>query len=72
MLLDIKAYLMSRPKASLHELTQHFQVSAEVLLPMLTIWIQKGKVRRCIKASHCGVQCLQCRPITVEWFEWIE
>lgn len=71
MLLEIKAYLMIHPKVSLHELTQHFHTPSEVLLPMLEIWIAKGKVMRCSKAPHCGVKCIQCRPSTVEWFEWI-
>lgn len=70
MLLAIKDYLMARPKASLHELTQHFGVSPDVMVSMLTIWIDKGKVRRCVKEPHCGVKCMQCRPSTIEWFEW--
>lgn len=62
---------MSRSKASLHELTVHFKVSREVLLPMMEVWINKGKIRRCEKESHCGIKCLQCKPSTVEWFEWV-
>jgi putative ferrous iron transport protein C len=72
MLLDIKNYLLSRQKVSLHELTHHFHVPAEVILPMIEIWIAKGKIIRCSKASHCGVKCVQCRPTTVEWFEWVK
>lgn len=72
MLLEIKTYLMARSKVSLHELTCHFQASPDVLLPMIEIWITKGKVKRCTKEPHCGVKCVQCRPSTVEWFEWVK
>ena len=72
MLQDIKTYLMTHPKASLHALTHEFQVPPDVMLSMLEIWILKGKVRKCSKAPHCGVKCLQCRPSTVEWFEWVK
>ena len=71
MLQDIKAYLMTHPKVSLHALTHHFQVPADVMLSMIDIWIAKGKVRKCSKEPHCGVKCMQCRPSTVEWFEWV-
>lgn len=71
MLLEIKDYLITRKKVSLHELTQYFQVAPEVILPMLEIWIAKGKVKRTTKEPHCGVKCVQCHPSTVEWFEWV-
>lgn len=72
MLYDIKNYLMLHPKVSLHMLTQHFQVPSEVMMSMLELWIAKGKVRKCSKEPHCGVKCIQCRPSTVEWFEWVK
>lgn len=72
MLYDIKNYLMLHPKASLHMLTQHFKVPPEVMMSMLELWIAKGKVRKCSKEPHCGVKCIQCRPSTVEWFEWVK
>ncbi len=72
MLLEIKSYLMARQKVSLHELMNHFHAPADVLLPMIEIWIAKEKVVRCSKEPHCGVKCMQCRPSTVEWFEWVK
>ncbi len=72
MLHDIKNYLLLHPKASMHALTQHFQVPPDVMSSMIDIWIAKGKVRKCSKEPHCGVKCMQCRPSTIEWFEWVK
>ena len=72
MLLDIKAYFQLHTKVSMHALTQHFQVSPEVMSDMMKIWIGKGNVRKCSKEPRCGVKCLQCRPETIEWFEWVK
>lgn len=71
MLQDIKSYLMLHSRVSLHMLTQHFHVPSDVMLSMIDLWIAKGKVRKCSKEPHCGVKCMQCRPSTVEWFEWV-
>lgn len=71
MLLEIKTYLMTHSKVSLHELAYHLGASQDVIRPMVEIWIEKGCVARCKKASHCGTRCMQCVPQTVEWFEWI-
>jgi len=71
MLSAIKAYAMARSKVSLHELSEHFQLSTDTLRPMLDVWINKGKLIKCSKALHCGVKCQKCHPEMIEWFEWV-
>jgi hypothetical protein len=71
-LLDIKQYMMRVRLASLSSLCSLFNQDADTLRCMLRHWINKGKVRQCMKQPACGSKCFKCAPSTIELYEWVE
>lgn len=71
-LLEIKSYMMQVKMASLASLCTIFNADAERLRCMLNHWMQKGKIRKCLKEPACGSQCFKCPTTTTEMYEWID
>ncbi|MFA5984165.1 MAG: FeoC-like transcriptional regulator [Methylococcaceae bacterium] len=69
---ELKQFLSQQKRASLLDLTQHFNVEADALRGMLEKWIQKGKVRKTALESGCGTGCCKCDPALTEIYEWLE
>ncbi len=58
MLGEIRDYLKQRDAASLHEISVHFDISADTAKLALSYWINKGKVE--IINSTCDATCNGC------------
>ncbi len=72
MLVDIKAYLIERERASLQELAFHFRQKPDVMRDMMSYWVCKGKVC-CIKdPPGCGSTCFKCQPELAEEYCWVK
>ncbi|MHB1948396.1 MAG: FeoC-like transcriptional regulator [Gammaproteobacteria bacterium] len=70
-LLEIKNYLMRVKMASLTSLTAYFNCDSQLLQQMLSHWVRKGCVRKCVAKPACGTQCLQCKVPATEVYEWV-
>lgn len=70
-LLAIKAHMMQVKMTSLSSLCLLFGAEPESMRCLLRHWIQKGKIRECPRATHCG-KCAKCPMAATELYEWIE
>lgn len=71
LLAEVKQHLQYSHSQSLLELSQRFQITADVMRDMLAILVRKGQVKQCTKTPRCGVKCNQCSIVTTEIYEWI-
>jgi len=66
---DVKNYLVQRKAAPLQDIVIHFDTTAATLLPMLDLWISKGKIKKhCGSCKNC---CSGCRNDGGEFYEWL-
>ena len=70
-LTELKSYLMENRRATLIDLSHHFDVTPDAMKGMLEHWIRKGKVRH-LEGSRCTKGCCQTDPAHLEIYEWIE
>lgn len=70
-LIDIKNHLMQVKVATLTSLCLLFKVRPETMRAMMSHWINKGKVRHCMKTPACGSQCFKCPQASTEVYEWV-
>lgn len=70
-LADIKYYLKEHTRASLADLSVHFDAEPDSMRGMLDQWIGKGKVRKLRTEWGCKKGCCQCDPMTLEIYEWV-
>jgi hypothetical protein len=66
---QLQTYLRTHPRASLAELTRHFQTDAGALRAMLNLLMRKGRVRK-LASPACG-GCSSCAPESLELYEWV-
>ena len=70
-LTELKSYLIKNNRATLTDISHHFDIAPDAVKGMLEHWIRKGKVRQ-IEGSVCNKGCCQCNPANLEIYEWIE
>lgn len=70
-LIDIKNYMMQVKITTLGNLCRLFNADAEILRCMLSHWIRKGKIRKCMRKPECGSTCGKCPTETTELYEWV-
>jgi hypothetical protein len=70
--IEIKHYLSRRRLATLNDVAMHFRMDAGTVLPMMDMWIRKGRVRKHNNASGCRKGCCKCDPATITTYEWID
>jgi putative ferrous iron transport protein C len=63
--------MMQVKTASLSNLCMLFNTDAETLRFMLSHWIKKGKIRKCLKKPSCGSKCFKCPSLMTEIYEWV-
>ncbi|MEH6776075.1 MAG: FeoC-like transcriptional regulator [Cereibacter changlensis] len=71
MLIQLKAYLEARGRASLTEMALRLGSDEEAVRGMLAHWIAKGRVARlsCPPAA-CAKSCCGCPSAAAEVYEW--
>lgn len=70
-LLAVKSHMMQVKTASLGSLCAVFGISPETMRCWLAHWMQKGKIRHCLKEPACGSKCFKCPATTTELYEWV-
>lgn len=71
-LIAIKQHMMQVKMATLASLCILFNAEADTLRCMLQHWVNKGKIRQCLKKPACGSRCFKCPSDVTEIYEWIE
>jgi putative ferrous iron transport protein C len=66
----IKKYLLSRKLATLQEIATHFRMETNTVVPMLDLWVFKGKVKK-HASPGCRKGCCHCDPASLESYEWL-
>jgi hypothetical protein len=69
--IEIRQYLQERKLATLHDIALHFRTTTEATVPMLDLWVKKGKVKRHSGSLGCNKGCCKCDPATIETYEWL-
>ena len=69
--IEIKKYLIERKIATLRDIAIHFSMETGTVVPMLDMWIRKGKLKKYDSKSVCQKGCCKCDPATIEAYEWI-
>lgn len=69
---ELRDYLKNQRRASINELSVHFQIDAEALRGMLGKWIGKGKIKQTKPNAACGGGCCRCDPLLTEMYEWVD
>jgi len=70
MLLKLKKHLQKERMVNMYDLSNHLSSDPEILRQMLSIWMQKGKVREIERTESCGDKCQRCDPLLTELYEW--
>ncbi len=71
-LTQLKSHLRLNQTASLFDMALRFNTEPNVIRDMLQLWINKGKVRKCMKTPQCGSKCSKCDPLLTEVYQWVE
>lgn len=71
-LLAIKNHMMQVKTSSLSALCILFNAEPETIRCMLSHWMVKGKIRKCLKEPACGSKCFKCPTATTEIYEWVD
>ncbi|RJX33017.1 MAG: sugar metabolism transcriptional regulator [Oxalobacter sp.] len=67
----ISDHLKQRRRDSIHDMAQTLNTSPDALRNMLAILERKGLVQRLPSGTPCGGGCCQCRPETIEIYDWV-
>ncbi len=67
---ELKNSLEKERILSLFDITQRFNVDADLARLMLSRLIQKGCVIKCQKKPACGTKCQQCSELVTELYQW--
>lgn len=65
----VKTYLQGCQRASLSEIAIHFGSSADAVRQLLTLWLDKGRIRR-LDAVCSGKSC-SCARKNEDLYEWV-
>ena len=68
---QVRDYLKQNRQASLRDMALEFGMDQDALRPIISQWIDKGKVRALPTGSTCQGGCASCAPETIEIFEWV-
>lgn len=71
-LLEIKQHMSKVRLASLASLCHCFDADADTMRCLLRHWVQKGKIRQCMKKPACGSKCFKCPTANTEMYEWVD
>jgi len=71
-LIQLKSYLRGRKITPIQDVAFHFQTDIETVRPMLTIWINKGKLRKSTDIARACKGCCTCDLAAIEIYEWID
>ena len=71
-LLDIKQHMVKVKMATLGNLCILFNTDPETMRCRLSHWMQKGKIRQCLKKPACGSKCFKCPTSSTELYEWVD
>jgi len=69
--IEIRKYLQERKLATLHDIALHFRITTDAAIPMLDLWVKKGKVKKHEGGLGCSKGCCKCDPATIETYEWL-
>lgn len=64
-------HLKQRRRDSVYDMARSLNASPDALRSMLAILERKGLVQRLPSGTQCGGGCCQCRPETIEIYDWI-
>lgn len=70
-LLALKEHMTHVRVASLAGLCAIFNTEPDNVRCMLSHWIRKGKIRKCLKQPDCGSKCNKCPAAVTELYEWV-
>ena len=68
----ISDHLRQQGRASVHDMALSLNTSPDALRSMLTVLERKGKVRRVAAGTTCSSGCCQCKPESIELYDWVE
>lgn len=71
-LLTLKKFIAEQKRVNLSLILQHFETKQEEVLALLTVLIQKGCIKKCLKTPHCATRCVKCAPETFAYYQWVE
>lgn len=71
-LLAIKQHMVQVKMATLGSLCSLFHADPDTVRCMLTHWVRKGKIRKCLKTPVCGSKCFKCPSEVTEIYEWMD
>jgi hypothetical protein len=64
--------MAEKKRVSLSLILQNFTAKKEEILAILELLIQKGYVKKCVKAPHCATRCLSCTAESFVFYQWVE
>ncbi|MBR9973323.1 FeoC-like transcriptional regulator [Magnetospirillum sulfuroxidans] len=69
---ELKSFMVERKRASLTEISIHFDTAASAVRPMVEQWIAKGRLRKLDIQGGCGKagSGCACKEPPSEVFEW--
>jgi putative ferrous iron transport protein C len=70
LLTDIRDYLSSRKRASISDISSHFEMDVPAMEGVLAAWLAKGRVRRLKDHLPCGT-CGKCESAVTDIYEWV-
>ena len=68
---DIKKYLVERKLVTLQDIAIHFRAKTETIVPMLDLWVKKGKLKKHDDTLGCQKGCCHCDPASIQAYEWV-
>lgn len=71
---DLKTFMIERQRATLNEISIHFDTPTSAVRPMLEHWAAKGKVQKLDITGGCGKagSACSCSAPPSEVFEWVQ
>lgn len=71
-LIQLKHYLRARGIVPLQDISVHFKVDHAAVRPLLSVWMDKGKVRKFEGGGAACRGCCKCDPAILETYQWLE
>ena len=69
---DLKAFMVERKRASVAEISLHFDSPPSAIQPMIEQWMAKGRMRKLNMQGGCGKagSGCSCKEAPVDIYEW--
>ncbi len=71
LLKKISDHLQANRRDSIFDMAKRFDTTPDALRSMLLLLERKGLVRRVPLGTPCAGGCMQCRPETIELYDWV-